>query len=287
MKFRDKIRQKGCCALKIISRITTQQKRLDRFNIFLRSGQEGKEEYAFSVDEAVLIQFRLRKGMELDEETIQAITYKEKFYKSYTQSINYLSYRMRTKKEIRDYLLKKEAEPAHIEEIIEKLTEEKLLDDREFAEMFVRSRINTSTKGPKMIEQELVEKGVHVSLIADALELYTRETQFEKVHKLMEKKLRQSTKHAFRNRMEQIQASLMQKGFSRDVIQEAAADFFSEKDESEEWLALEYQGEKLLRKHRAKFSGYELKNKLKEGLYRKGFSFDLIDRFIDEALEEE
>ncbi len=78
--------------LKKITRITVQQKNKNRYNIFLA------DEYAFSVDEAILIEFGLRKGLELDEAAINKIVQKEKLYQFYTQSINYLSYRMRTKK---------------------------------------------------------------------------------------------------------------------------------------------------------------------------------------------
>lgn len=267
--------------LKKITRITVQQKNKNRYNIFLA------DEYGFSVDEAILIEFGLRKGLELDEAAINKIVQKEKLYQFYTQSINYLSYRMRTKKEVYDYLKKKEVEPEYIDEIIDRLTKEKLLDDREFAEAFVRTRINTSTKGPKVIAQELREKGVSAKIVADVLELYTTEKQFDKVYKIMEKKLRQSSKHAFRKRLEQIQVNLMQKGFSREIIQEVAVNFSDQKDADAEWEALVFQGEKLLRKYQNKFSGFELRNKLTEGLYRKGFSFDLIQRFIQESLEKE
>lgn len=43
-------------------------------------------------------------------------------------------------------------------------------------------------------------------------------------------------------------------------------------------------GEKLKRKFASK-EGYERKQKIKAGLYRKGFPFDLIDRFLDEHLK--
>lgn len=268
--------------MKKITRITTQQKNKNRFNIFLDDGSG--EAYAFSVDEAILIEFRLRKGMELDESEINAITQKEQLHQFYTQSIHFLSYRMRTEKEIIDYLKKKEVEPVYIDEIIGRLTNEKLINDREFAEMFVRTRINTSTKGPKMIEQELREKGVRAAIIADVIQLYSDEIQCNKVHKLIDKKLKQSSKHAFRKRMDQIQANLTQKGFSKEIIAEVAAAFSDEKDEDAEWDAVVFQGEKLVRKYEGKLEGFELKRKLKEGLYRKGFSFDLIERFIEEHI---
>lgn len=53
-----------------------------------------------------------------------------------------------------------------------------------------------------------------------------------------------------------------------------------------EWDALLFQGEKLLRKHRAKLEGRPLQNKVKEALYRKGFKLDLIILFLEEYAEE-
>ncbi len=63
---------------------------------------------------------------------------------------------------------------------MQRLKKEKLLDDQQFADMFVRSRMNTSSKGPKIIEQELFEKGITGQIAANALEQYTPVLQKEK-----------------------------------------------------------------------------------------------------------
>ena len=46
--------------MSMITKITTQQKNKERFNIFVDEGKG--EKYAFSVDEAVLIKFQLKKA---------------------------------------------------------------------------------------------------------------------------------------------------------------------------------------------------------------------------------
>lgn len=269
--------------MKKISRITTQKKNTHRYNIFFL--EKEKDAYAFSVDEAILIEFHLRKGLELDEKTIETITQRDSLYKSYTQAIHYLSYRMRSRKEIYEYLEKKEVVHEFIEEILERLTKERLINDREFAEMFVRTRINTSTKGPRIISNELKEKGITQNIISDVLEQFTYEMQFDKMYKLMDKKLKQPSKHSFRKRLQQLQVSMVQKGFTQDVIKEVSAEFADAKDDTEEWEALVFQGEKLLRKHSTKFEGFELQNKVKAGLHQRGFRFDLIQKFIDEHVK--
>src|SRR5690625_558232 len=168
-----------------ISKITTQKKNNHRYNIFLQKGST--EEYAFSVDEDVLIKFHLRKGLSLTDELIEEITSEDHKQKAYNKVIRYLSYRMRTEKEIREYLQKEDLFPEHVDEIIAKLEKNNLVDDLEFAKMFVRSRINTSNKGPGLIRKELEVKGIHDENIDEALSQFTTKDQKEKTLQVIQK----------------------------------------------------------------------------------------------------
>jgi regulatory protein len=265
-----------------ITRITTQKKNKNRYNVFLDDG-EG-ENYGFSVDEAVLVEYRLRKNLELDDTQISTLIQKDTLYKSYTLAITFLSYRMRTKKEIYDYLEKKEVDEEQIHQVIEKLTEEKLVDDAQFANMFVSSRINTSTKGPRLIKKELMDKGVSENIASDAIRQFSYELQYEKAANWVEKKLSQNKKDSFRQQLNKLRANLMQKGFTHDVVKDVFSRIEDKKDEEAEWENAVYQGEKLVRKHSRKLKGYELRHKVKEGLYRKGFTMEVIEKFLDEHL---
>ncbi|MDY0407550.1 regulatory protein RecX [Paracerasibacillus soli] len=91
--------------MKRISRITVQKNNPHRFNIFLTDGKE--ETFGFGVDEDVLISHRLMKNQELDEGLIKKLLQEDSLQKTYAMAINYLSYRMRSEKEIKDYLMKK------------------------------------------------------------------------------------------------------------------------------------------------------------------------------------
>lgn len=267
-----------------ITRITTQKKSKNRYNIFLNDGQD--ETFGFGVDEAILIEYRLRKGLELDDSMIDTLIQKDTVHKTYTQAIHFLSYRMRTKKEIYDYLVKKETEPENIDWIMEKLDKQNLIDDHLFAEMFVRTRINTSSKGPLLIKKELIEKGVAASIADKAISGYPYEIQYKKVSKLIDKKLNTAKKDAFRKKIQQLQGALLQKGFTQDVIKDALADVSEEKDEAAEWDAIVFQGEKLNKKHQRKLEGYDLRNKVKTSLFQKGFSMELINRYLDGNLDD-
>ncbi|WP_164670008.1 recombination regulator RecX [Virgibacillus doumboii] len=267
-----------------ITRITTQKKRKNRYNVFLDDGQG--EKFGFAVDEAILIEFKLRKDLELDDTTIATLVQKDSLHKSYTLAINFLSYRMRTKKEIYDYLVKKEVDEEHITKIIARLNDEGLIDDKQFADAFVRTRMETANKGPLLVKKELLEKGVSAQIAGEAIELYTYEIQHEKATKLVGKKLNTSKNHSFKKQLQQLQATLMQKGFTQEIVKDVLADFQEEKDDDAEWDALVKQGEKLLRKHQQKLEGYALRNKMKEALYRKGFTVESINQFLDEQIQE-
>ncbi|UOQ92609.1 recombination regulator RecX [Halobacillus shinanisalinarum] len=267
-----------------ITRITTQKRNKNRYNIFLDRGQG--ETYGFSVDEDILVKFQLQKSMELEESSINALVQKDTIHKTYTLAINYLTFRMRSEKEIHDYLLKKEAEEEHIDEIINRLKKEKLLNDQEFANSLVRTRMQTSSKGPLLVKKELIEKGVKPQLAEEALDYFPFNKRVEKAVKFAKKKLNSDRKKSHRQQIQNVQQTLMQKGFQTDVIKEALDQLPEEEgEENSEWEAIIYQGEKLLRKYERKAEGFELKQKIKTGLYRKGFPFDLIDQFIEENID--
>jgi len=262
-----------------ISKITTQKKNKQRYNIFV------EDQYAFSVDEDILVQHTLRKGMEIDQETMDELVRKDGFHKAFTLAINYLSYRMRSEKEIRTYLDEKEIDEEKVEYVVNRLKQENYIDDGDFAAALVRTRIHTSSKGPMLVKKELIEKGVSPHLAEDAMQYYTFDVQVEKATKWVEKKLRLDGKKSFREQIQKVQQTLMQKGFPKDVVTEAMANVEEENDEDAEWEAVVYQGEKALRKYAQKAEGFELKHKLKGALYRKGFSFELIERFIEEYVD--
>lgn len=268
--------------MKTITKIATQQKAKNRFNIYL------DDEYAFSVSEDVLIKYHLHKGLELSDDEIETIIQADNFHRFYTMALHYLSYRMRSEREMRNYLSEKDVSEEIVHEIIEKLKKEKLLNDKDFANAFVQDRILHTSKGPTLIAQELKKKGIRDEIIQEVLKNYTYELQLEKVTKLAEKFLHRKSKHSHQKRFEQLKLRLIQSGFSQEIINNVISDMKEEFtiDHEAEYEKLEVQADKLYRKYSKKYSGFELIQKLKEGLFRRGFEVELINKYI-EKLEEE
>lgn len=73
--------------------------------------------------------------------------------------MNYLARREHAASELRDKLARRFDAPALIEEVVSRLTEQKLQCDERFTEAFVTMRMRQG-KGPVRILQELQQKGV-------------------------------------------------------------------------------------------------------------------------------
>lgn len=267
-----------------ITRITTQKSNQHRYNIYLTDGDQ--EEFGLSVDENTLIKFNLRKGMELSQEDIERIKSADNIEKSYHDALRYLSYRMRTTKELRDYLQKKTIQAEHIEEIINRLTELDLLNDQQYANMYVTSKICAGTKGPRYIYNELVKKGIPETMIDQALQQYSYTMQLKHATTIAEKRLNRESKHAYQKQLNLVKAYLQRNGFTSEVIGEALASFQNQHDDEQEWAAILYHGEKLWNRYSKRFTGATLLNKVKAGLYRQGFSIEDINKFISHYREE-
>ncbi|EIJ82072.1 recombination regulator RecX [Bacillus methanolicus PB1] len=263
----------------VITKITVQQKNQERYNIYMDFGKG--EEYAFSVDKDTLIKFKLKKGFEVDPFLLTEIQYQDDIRKGYHLAINFLAKSMRSEGEVRNYLAEKEIDEPIIKEVILKLYEYKFLDDREYAKAYVRTQKNTTDKGTELIRKGLREKWIGENLIEEALNEYSSEEQIDTAVKVSEKFLSKNRLESERTLKLKLEQLLLRKGFSIDVIQAVLREVNFDKKEEEEMAAIRHHGEKLKRKYN-KFTGYEFEQKMKQALYRKGFSIDLIEHYLSE-----
>lgn len=267
--------------LRTVTKIVQQKKSNKRFNVYLDN------EYAFSISEDIYVKFHVHKGKKLTEAEIEKIRYEDGIHRAYVIAIQYLSYRMRTEREVRIHLQKKDVHPDVVEKVIERLINEKLLDDLTFAQSFVTDRINRSTKGPLLISRELAEKGVSHILINEALRQYTLEKQKEKALQWIEKETKKKSNHSYKKRKEQLTAKLLQRGFSKEVASDVISNVKLEKDEDIEFLLLKKHADKMYTKYKHKYDPFELEMQLKQRLYARGFNFEQIESYLHTLLNDE
>lgn len=261
--------------MRTITKITTQKRSSKRLNVYLN------DEYGFSVGEDIYVKYHLHKGQQLSKEKIATIIEADDLQRAYLLAIHFLSYRMRSTAEVRTYLQKKELDEQTIATIIDRLLSEKLLNDSEFAIVFVRDRMNRSTKGPILIKKELAEKGISHQHFDGAFLQYDDDLQVMNALKWAEKEINKQRKYSFTKLKGQLQTKLRQRGFSTDIIQQVIEQLDFEKDAEQEKYLLKVQGEKLYTKYKRKYTGIELRLKLQQALFRRGFTSEDIQKYID------
>ncbi|WP_057764487.1 recombination regulator RecX [Companilactobacillus tucceti] len=245
------------------------QKRKGRYNIFLDG------EYAFPVSEATLVDFRLMKDEELTDVQIKEIKNRENINKAYGDAANYLSYQLRTKKEMKDYLFKKEYDYPTIDAVLKKLMDLNYLDDESYANSFINTQLNTTVNGPKIIEQKMIQKGVPSLIIQDKMDQIDEDRLIENATNFAEKQARKQRRASFQQQMTKIKQSLYQKGYSGDVINEAISNLDLEKDDDTELDNLRKMVGKVSRR-------YDNQSKLITYLMGKGYRYDDIKQVLNE-----
>lgn len=105
------------------------------------------------------------------------------------KALRLLDQRMRSRKELVERLEAVEEFPTSmIEEVVDDLTRSGLVNDELFASEWVRQRFASRGKSKMVLNRELQEKGIDVSLRADALEQITHNAEEEVARKLAAKK---------------------------------------------------------------------------------------------------
>ncbi|WP_214843560.1 recombination regulator RecX [Exiguobacterium sp. s150] len=267
-----------------IAKFTTQQKNKDRLNVFVE--KDGKEEFAFAIDVDVFIKYGLTRGMELEDDFVRDVLEAEEEQKAYKAAVNYLSYRMRAVSEVHDYLMKKEVSEPVIKRVTDRLIEQRYLNDAEFAKAYVQTKFNTSPSGPVKIKRELAQFGIAQTIIEDVIASLTHEDQLEKAGKFVKRKQMEKNRRSATEVQQRIQQTLMQRGFTFDIISEAIHTFWENEDEDVELAACLTQAEKLNRKYSG-YDAFERKQRMKMQLRRKGFPYDVIERALERLVEEQ
>lgn len=153
-----------------ITDIAPQKKKENRFNIYIDT------KFAFGIDAENLIKFDLKIGKELSPNELSDISQSRDLEFLMDRTLNYLSFRPRSKKEVVDYLATRIAVKNNIkfseakvsiliEKIIKKLQKYKYLNDTTFTEWWISSRAQSSPKGPSALKYELAKKGVNKDII--------------------------------------------------------------------------------------------------------------------------
>jgi regulatory protein len=137
-----------------ITSLALQQGDHERVNVFVDG------EFALGVSLYVAQDLGLRKGQVLSQSDWDQLEAAERGSRAWNAALRLLEARPRTEREIRDRLRRKEFLPQQIDTVVSRLRELHLLDDSQFARLWISNRQNVSPRGATALRQELRAKGV-------------------------------------------------------------------------------------------------------------------------------
>lgn len=224
------------------------------------------EDKDYIIYEDIILKNKLLTKDELTEKELSNSLKDNLFYEAYYQSLRYIKTKLRTEKEIEIYLRKYNFSSEVIEKVTEKLKQEGYINQNIYAEAYINDQINLKIIGPLKIKKDLEKLGIEEKIINEKLKNYTKETQLEKINKLVEKEIKLNTNKSSYLLKNKILTNLLNKGFYKNDIMEVL-DNIKIDDKS----AYEKEYNKLYEKYSKKFSGKELDYKIKQKMYQKGF----------------
>ena len=156
----------------------------------------------------------------------------DNFEKLLGKSFRFLSYRPRSEKEVKDYLKKKsffakamEGQEKNnlesvIDSIINKLKEQKFLNDEEFVKWWIEQRTTIKPKASRLIKIELKQKGIAKDLIDKIFE-ESSSSDLEKATVLAKRRIKRYSHISDRKKLyDKLGRFLASRGFNYETIKE-------------------------------------------------------------------
>lgn len=195
-----------------ITAIEKQKKIRDRYNIYLDN------EFAFGLYEDTVQKFGLRSNDELPEEKLNEIRdYDELCFGKYI-AYSFLSYKPRSEKEVYRKLKANKISENSIRKIISQFTEQKYIDDKAYAKLYIESRLHSKPEGRRLIKLKLAGKGIESETADNALnEIYNEADEFSSAIKLTEKYVKKLKSMSDFERRKKCFSYLISRGFDFDT----------------------------------------------------------------------
>ena len=220
----------------------------------------------YTLYDDVIVKYSLLLRNEISEKELKAIVEENDKLSSYYDSIKYITKKMRSKLEIKEFLRKKMVNEKVINETIKKLEENHFLNEELFIKAYVNDQINLTNNGKNKILKGLVKLGIDNDSARTYLDNIDNELFMSKINKYVDKKISTNKNSSMYMLKNKIMTDLINLGYEKSDIVEVLN---SKEINDDEAKKREY--EKIKRSLEKKYSGDVLEYKIREKLYRKGF----------------
>src|SRR5216684_8599505 len=147
-----------------ITDLEPQVNNAERVNVYV----DGR--YLLGVNTAIVLRMELRIGQELLPEQLEQLRSEDAEQQAVDRALNYLSFRPRSREEVRRYLRRKETPPEIIEAALARLDRLDFVNDRAFAEFWIETRGQFNPRGAHALKNELRMKGVEREVVDELVD---------------------------------------------------------------------------------------------------------------------
>lgn len=237
----------------------------------------GKSKYKLIFDntdltlyEDVILKYDLLIKKDIDIDLIDKIIEENKYEDAFETSVSYIEIKMRNKKEIINYLSKKEFNESHINYALDKLNKLNLLNDKRYIEAFINDKINLTLDGPYKIKKALLDYDFNENDIDNYLNTFDNNIWKEKLNKIINKKQSLMKNKSYTMFINKMKLDLYNMGYDKILIDELLSN-------------IKYNSnaiDKDIIKYKKKYKND--RNKIISSLLRKGYNYDEINTKLKE-----
>ena len=170
-------------------------------------------EYAFGL--AKIVAAWLKVGQEISKENIEELKAKDKEEIALQKAVKFLSYRPRSEDEVRKNLKKHKFQEEIIEKVIDRMRRGGLVNDVNFAELWVENRSEFRPRGSRLLRMELRKKGIPDDVIENATKDLTED---ELAFRAASKQARKYKKLEWQEFRKKMNGFLARRGFDYGII---------------------------------------------------------------------
>lgn len=182
------------------------------YNVYLSNGE------VLELDESVITNNELLLKKRIDNDLYDKLKRDNKICILVNASIKYINVRLRSIKEIKNYLLKKEDDNDLIDEVISRLIKMGYLDDRRFTEAYIKDKLNFTSWGDYKIINELNKLGISSLDIGNNIDLLNDDILNERMRKIIDKDIKTNKKYSGLKLKNKIYNHLLTSGYSKEKV---------------------------------------------------------------------
>jgi len=211
----------------IITKIAEQKKRKNRRSVYLDGA------FAFGCNLNVVARFKLREGMSLTREHVDAVLEGEVRQECMDKAFRLLENRLHSRSELRQKLMRYEYGQALVESVLQRLEEMGYINDKRYAEAKAESAAVHKHHGPNRARLELAKKGIERETARQAVEqVYEGHDNLAMARELATRKMKSLARLEPMVAKRRLMGMLLRRGYDFETIKPVIAEVLGAIDDA-------------------------------------------------------